>query len=391
MLTLAAVALGACLLARSGVPEDGRFLLVLPLAVLLVAVSMLQVKVNSSLYVSLDYSVLFAVVLLMAPLFATYALVIRLVRWRWRVEGRLLHTEASLAEAQRIAHVGSWTWTVSSGDMHWSDETYRILGYEPQACAPTREGYQGRAHPNDLPHVREALDRALRSGEAFSVDHRVVRPDGSERFVHSQGELIAGSDPPRVLGTVHDITERKALEALLAHRASHDALTGLPNRALFTDRLEQSLLRAQRVEQNVAVLFLDLNGFKHVNDTLGHDAGDELLRAVGTRLGPCLRPHDTLARLGGDEFTLLLDGVDEEGAILVAERIAAGLRTPFIVEGQEFRISASIGIALGMAGKNHAGELLRMADLAMYEAKRAGKGLYQLYETGEVPTVKIVA
>lgn len=183
-----------------------------------------------------------------------------------------------------------------------------------------------------------------------------------------------------MFGTVHDITERKALEDQLAYQAFHDALTGLPNRALLTDRLEHALARAERSESSVAVLFLDLDRFKIVNDSLGHEVGDELLKAVGRRLQRCLRPEDTAARIGGNEFVVLLEDIASASyAVRVAERIIAALRTPFDVAGHEMVVTTSIGIALSSHGHG-ASDLLRDADVAMYRAKDKGKARYQVFD-----------
>jgi diguanylate cyclase (GGDEF)-like protein len=174
--------------------------------------------------------------------------------------------------------------------------------------------------------------------------------------------------------------ERERMDEL-AHQAFHDPLTKLPNRVLFTDRLEHALARTQRREESVAVLFLDLDIFKHVNDTLGHEAGDQLLIAVAKRLESCLRPEDSIARLGGDEFTILLEDVADSGeAVRVADRIAETLRTPFLLEGKEVAVTTSVGIALSAPEQTSPVELLRNADAAMYEAKRQGKNRHELYD-----------
>jgi diguanylate cyclase (GGDEF)-like protein len=165
------------------------------------------------------------------------------------------------------------------------------------------------------------------------------------------------------------------------HQAFHDSLTGLPNRALFTDRLEHALHRAARSRHTIAVLFLDLDRFKYINDSLGHEAGDELLVAVGKRLRDCLRPEDTVARLGGDEFTVLLEDVyGLHQATTIAERIKRTLQSPFLIAGQDVFISASIGVTLSEAGQHAPGEVMRNADTAMYKAKEKGKACYQVFD-----------
>jgi len=177
-----------------------------------------------------------------------------------------------------------------------------------------------------------------------------------------------------------DITERKALEGRLAHQATHDALTGLPNRALLLDRLDWALARARRDGLSCAVLFVDLDRFKDVNDTLGHDAGDRLLVTVAARLRDSLRDNDTLARLGGDEFAVLLEGTDAGEATQAATRILAALALPLALDGHLFRLTASIGIAPGYADHARPEEVLRDADIALYRAKDAGRAGYALFD-----------
>jgi diguanylate cyclase (GGDEF)-like protein len=175
-------------------------------------------------------------------------------------------------------------------------------------------------------------------------------------------------------------SERDRIDEL-ARQAFHDPLTDLPNRSLFADRLQHALARLRRRHGSVAALLLDLDGFKDVNDTLGHEAGDQLLVAVGERLRACVRPADTVARLGGDEFTILLEEIDSlREATRVAERVEQALRTPFVLAGEERRVTASIGIALNSPGNSEPEDLLRNADTAMYQAKRAGKARYEVFE-----------
>jgi diguanylate cyclase (GGDEF)-like protein len=191
-------------------------------------------------------------------------------------------------------------------------------------------------------------------------------------------------DQPAVEGivaTCRDITQRKAFERELSRLAFSDTLTGLPNRALLLDRLTHALARADRQMRRVAVLFLDLDRFKVVNDSLGHASGDGLLVEVANRLGACLRTGDTAARLGGDEFTVLLeDVVDERQALEVAERIADALRLPILLDGREVFVSASIGIALSSPNRSEADGLLRNADLALYRAKADGRARYAIFD-----------
>jgi diguanylate cyclase (GGDEF)-like protein len=180
---------------------------------------------------------------------------------------------------------------------------------------------------------------------------------------------------------LEDVTERRALEERLAHQAFHDSLTGLANRTLFADRLEHALARTERQEDEIAVMFIDLDDFKHVNDSLGHGAGDSLLVEIAKRISACLRTQDTFARFGGDEFILLLEDIDEGGAIAVAERISREIRSPITIDGSELYVTGSIGIVLGDYSAGIRGEdLLRSADAAMYRSKRGGKNRYEIFD-----------
>jgi diguanylate cyclase (GGDEF)-like protein len=179
---------------------------------------------------------------------------------------------------------------------------------------------------------------------------------------------------------LEDVTERRALEERIAHQAFHDSLTGLANRTLFADRLEHALARTERQEDEIAVMFIDLDDFKHVNDSLGHGAGDSLIVEIATRISACLRTQDTFARFGGDEFVLLLEDVDEGGAIVVAERILREIRSPITIDGSELSVTASIGIVLGDSARIRGEELLRSADAAMYRSKRGGKNRYEIFD-----------
>ncbi|MDQ1402712.1 MAG: hypothetical protein QOG03_1028, partial [Actinomycetota bacterium] len=208
---------------------------------------------------------------------------------------------------------------------------------------------------------------------AGGVERRVVHPHERECF-----ELLA-AQAGAALMNARRYTEREAYEERLSHQAFHDALTGLPNRVLFADRLEHALDAREREPGEVAVLFLDLDRFKMVNDSLGHDVGDGLLREVATRLRGCLRPGDTLARYGGDEFTVLLEHSGEGPAVHVAERVLTALRQPFTFASRSFFVNASIGIAVTRAAGD-AGDPLRAADLAMYRAKDRGRDRWELFQ-----------
>ena len=260
----------------------------------------------------------------------------------------------------------------------------RIFGYaSPEELIARVDSIERQLFSD--PERRAELVRLL--GEHGSVSDfvsRGVRRDGKVIWVSANAHVLRGADGEVVgfEGTLEDITERKELEEQLHHQAFHDALTGLPNRLLFTDRLGQALARTGRREDVVAVLFMDLDNFKRVNDSPGHEAGDRLLVGVAERLRACLRPDDTAARLGGDEFTVLLEGLTgADDAMQVAERIIGDLRTPFEVGGHEVLTATSIGIALGDCSRGRRpADLMRAADLAMYRAKSKGRARYELFE-----------
>ncbi|MDQ4145048.1 MAG: EAL domain-containing protein [Actinomycetota bacterium] len=243
---------------------------------------------------------------------------------------------------------------------------------------------QSITHPDDLARDEE-VDRRLVEGEirTHHVEKRLRGAGGRPVWVMLSRSLVCARDgrPLYFIVQIQDISERKELECRLEHEALHDSLTGLANRVLFLDRVQHALLRRVREKQKAAVLFLDLDDFKTINDSLGHAAGDEVLRVVANRLERCVRSEDTVARLGGDEFAVLVEGAESiESLHRLAQRIANSVQAPFALQGKDMFIHASIGIALAHRRGERADELLRNADAAMYAAKRSGKGRHELYE-----------
>jgi diguanylate cyclase (GGDEF)-like protein/PAS domain S-box-containing protein len=430
-------------------------------------------------------------------------------------EEALRRSEGSLAAAQRLAQLGSWALDLETGEMYWSDELYRILGFEPREVVPSYEHFFDSVHPEDKERVENVVREGLPEGGRYDFEFRINNPDGLERVVHAQVEVVSdeAGRPTSVLGAAHDITEsknfeaalelllrqhemvlqsagegifgldmrgnvtfvnpaaarmtgwniqellgrpmhdllhhtkpdgtpypseecpiyaaledrvihssgdevfwrkdgtsfpveytstpiveddivgavvtfkditdRKALEEQLHYQAFHDSLTGLPVRAVFMGRLEHALARTDRQGSKVAVLFMDLDDLKVINDSLGHKAGDELLVTVAKRLKDCLRPEDTAARVGGDEFTILVENVNSVTDVArIAERIAKALQPPFVLDKQEVFATTSIGIALSSSALEQPEDLLRYADLAMYRAKHKGKARFELFEPG---------
>ncbi|MDQ1445599.1 MAG: hypothetical protein QOI20_2063 [Acidimicrobiaceae bacterium] len=261
-----------------------------------------------------------------------------------------------------------------------SPSAKRVFGYEPGELLGTE--LKKLLHGEDRRRVFEAVIEAAAEGEAYNVvEARVLHADGSWR--HTETSVSSLLDDPVVQGVIlntRDITERKELEAALSHQAFHDSLTKLPNRALLKDRIDHAVARAVRRQRALSVLLLDLDGFKAVNDSLGHAAGDLLLTAVADRLQDCVRPTDTCARLGGDEFAVLLEDLASPNDWqVVANRMLEALREPFSLAGKEVFVRASVGVAVRGQGGEDADELLRNADVAMYMAKSQGKNRFELF------------
>ena len=303
-------------------------------------------------------------------------------RYREHLEQEVAQRTANLTEAQRIARIGNWEWDVASGTLVWSDEVYRIFGFEPQRFEASKDSFLDAVHPEDRAMVKGQIRAALESGHPYALDHRIVLPDGLVRYVHSQGEVQRDEQgrAARMLGTVQDITERHAAEEQIQFLAYHDALTGLPNRLLARDRSELAIAVAHRAHTRVALLFLDLDNFKTINDSLGHDFGDTALRTIAARLHHCLRDTDTLSRQGGDEFLIVLTGIGNNDSITAtAEKILAQIAEPFSMEGHELTVSTSMGIAIYPDDGNDFDTLLKKADTAMYQAKEAGRNIYRFH------------
>jgi len=302
---------------------------------------------------------------------------------RDEAEAALRRSESSLTRAQHIARLGSWEWDLRNGGVSWSDQIHLLFGDEFFQAAPSREAMLQYAHPDDRASLHDTLER-LGAGEtsASSCKFRAKLEDGAIAHLALQAELEFDDEGPRrVVGTLQDISERVRFEEELAKLARYDALTGLPNRHLLNDRLEQAMTHAKRSGRMIAVAFVDLDRFKIVNDTLGHDAGDALLKEVARRLQSCLREGDTVARQGGDEFVVVLsDLARAEDATLVAQKMLDTLAPAVRLSGQDVMPGASMGIALFPRDGENLQTLMMNADKAMYSAKHAGRGQYRFYD-----------
>ena len=339
---------------------------------------------------------------------------------------KLFQKDSSIFEfLQNGSLDGIWYWDLEFPENEWmSPRFWQTFGYNPAEKKHLACEWQNLIHPDDLKTALENLEAHCRDpNHSYDQIVRYRHKNGSTVWVRCRGIVIRDVDgkPLRMLGAHNNITEikksqeelqvfanklkrinqqllkqikerqeaekalqeKEQVEARLRHDIFHDSLTGLPNRALLLDRLKQALKRKKRhPDWLFAVLFLDLDRFKIINDSLGHLTGDQLLIALGSRLKKCLRASDTLARLGGDEFVILLEELQsEDKAIKIAERIHQALKQPFVFKNQELFVSASIGITFSSSyDYNEPAQLLRDADTAMYQAKERGKTCHTVFE-----------
>jgi diguanylate cyclase (GGDEF)-like protein/PAS domain S-box-containing protein len=265
------------------------------------------------------------------------------------------------------------------GQYLYVSPNYRdVLGYEPQELLNKSIG--DTVHPEDQNALLDRLKK-LEFSTFKHIVYRMICKNGEIRCFESTGRsYLTTAGEIRMVFVSRDITERQKYQETIWHQAFHDTLTGLSNRMLFKDRLSHALAHAKRNKQMLAVIFLDLDRFKLINDTLGHEIGDQLLKSVALRLKKCMREDDTIARLGGDEFTLLMPEIDKsESAAKVAQKIIEEILQPFHIGDHELYISTSIGIALYPSDGEDADTLLKNADTAMYLAKERGRNNYQFY------------
>ena len=287
--------------------------------------------------------------------------------------------------AARGANDGLWDWDMKLNTIYFSSRWKAMIGHDDNEISDSPEEWLGRIHSDDRLHLEAEMSAHIVGHTPhFKSEHRIKHKDGKYRWVLSRGQAIHDSaeNSYRMAGSMTDITERKMAEEQLIFDALHDTLTGLPNRALFMDRLAHAVSRERRNKEYLfAVCFLDMDRFKVLNDSLGHTVGDKLLITISERLEESLRPDDTVARLGGDEFALLLEDLkDRDEALQVAERIQEKLSQPFNLYGQEVFTSTSIGITFSETGYDNPEHLLRDSDIAMYHAKAKGTSCYQIFD-----------
>jgi len=290
----------------------------------------------------------------------------------------LAAAKRELAHKESIGHLGSWDNHLITGRFIWSDGFYRLLGLEPGIAEASQELWSSFAHPDDEATAREAMDRAKGTRTPYNFDRRIIRVDGTVRWLQQQAQYVYDETGKaiRIVGTSFDITDRKDAEDQLSHLAHHDPLTGLANRTLLAARLAAFIPAAHRASRILVVLFIDLDRFKSINDTFGHAVGDRFLRSVAKRLRQHARETDIVARIGGDEFVIVSMLERREAAGDFARRIYRSFTDPFQVDERALASSASIGVSLYPENGSAPDELLQNADTAMYHVKtRSGNGV----------------
>jgi diguanylate cyclase (GGDEF)-like protein/PAS domain S-box-containing protein len=306
-----------------------------------------------------------------------------------RAESKLRALSERLALATSVAKVGVWDWDLPSNSITWDDTMFQIYGFENVLPVPY-EKWSAAVDPRDLPAVESTLQRVIREKADGSAEFRITNTAGAVRniFAVERPVMDSNSTVVRVIGVNMDITDRKVAETALqtseahfTHSAQHDFLTGLPNRMLLNDRVSRAITSAPRNGKKVALLFLDLDGFKHINDSLGHSIGDRLLQSITRRLADCVRASDTVSRQGGDEFIVLLSELaHSEDAAITARRMLTAVAETHSIDDHELHVTASIGLSIYPDDGRDAETLIQNADTAMYQAKENGRHSYQFFK-----------
>jgi predicted signal transduction protein with EAL and GGDEF domain len=308
---------------------------------------------------------------------------------------KLRQSEMRLSKAKKMAKLGDWEWSLKNGSLYWSDEIYDLIEANKQDFEIDTRNFKKFVHRADLPFVNKKIKEIIARKEAADLEFRIVTAKNHERFVTQQIEPVENAQKKLtgLIGTVQDITDRKEQEIKIRHLAYYDEVTELPNRIFFLTFLAKTIEISQRNQRTFAIMFLDLDGFKGINDTYGHQIGDELLKNISDRLTNELRCSDLtsryfdhydnkmdVARFGGDEFIILLNEIaNPEDAGLVAERIQRCINQPVTLGERTVHIGVSIGIATYPADGHDSTTLLKHADIAMYHAKKMGKSHYQFF------------
>ena len=310
------------------------------------------------------------------------------ITMRRRTEEQMARAKERLDLALASSNLALWDWDLRKNRVHFNESWSALMGEKPRESTFTGDEVLEWAHADDREVFRAALGNTTRGvSEEFDCEYRVRDSSGEWVWIHSRGKVTQRDESGQALrmtGTSTNVSKRKRAEERAEYLATRDALTGLPNRVLLHDRLEQAVVNAARHQAGFAFMFIDLDRFKTINDSLGHHAGDQLLKGVASRLIACVRASDTVARLGGDEFAVILENLrddDDEGAQQVAEKMIAAMAAPMLIEGQLLTTSCSIGIGLYPADGRDSATLMKNADVAMYYAKEKGRNNYQFFSS----------
>ena len=301
---------------------------------------------------------------------------------RVRAENELRRSQARLLSAQASAQLGSWEHDLRSGQMHWTEQMFRLFECDPAEGTPAHADLFAMINPEDSARFSAAYEEVASRGLPAALEFRSHPLRGPKRWFTASLEGARGEDGTVtvVSGTVQDITERKRHELRIEHMGTHDALTDLPNVTLMRDRVSQAIMRARRVGWQAAVIFVDLDRFKLINDGYGHLFGNALLLAAAARLRGVLRDCDTVGRLGGDEFLLLLTDLSRKSsAYVIAQKVLDSFRAPFVIDNREIFCTASIGVSLYPEDGTDVDTLIGNADIAMFRSKELGRNTYHFF------------
>ncbi|MDD4977463.1 MAG: bacteriohemerythrin [Gallionella sp.] len=307
-------------------------------------------------------------------------------------ENNLLMLQMALEGAQESV----WEWDMESGAAKFSPQYYTMLGYQADEFPASQQEWLAHIHPDDREQVMATLQEELsQHQENFIAEFRMRTKDGHHRWIQGRGKCVdfdAQGRPRKMIGVNLDIDDRKKMEHKISYLAYHDKLTGLPNRTLFFDRFSHALSQAKRDSSYVALLFADLDGFKQVNDQLGHEAGDEVLKMSAQRLLACVRESDTVVRFGGDEFAIILCNLESPNhAAVVAEKLVQAFEMKMSHHnGMESCVGLSVGISIFPLHANTMDGLLSASDQAMYMSKQAGKNTYRLFDGGRLKDAPLI-
>jgi len=279
-----------------------------------------------------------------------------------------------------------WSYDIASHRYFISPGTERLCGYTASELTNQPGLWRKLVHPYDVPRIREA-ENDLRAGKKIMLEHRILLADGSSHWIQNMASPLrdSGGKLYRLEGIIINVTEQKELEEKMKHLAFYDALTGLPNRSMFENYFANFITRGRFFEQKMAVVFIDLDAFKEVNDELGHDAGDIVLKEAAVRMKSLLRGCDLLSRLGGDEFVALLTRITSDSPVLVGQRIVEAFWEPFEINERSISIGVSVGISIYPDDGEDLEILIKHADEAMYMAKRRGKNTSCVYNPSALP------